>query len=65
MSSKVTVHDTGNGHFFLRVEIEPRLCGVVRFETAAIYSKPEADFRAVMLSCDVGFDRDELPTHKP
>lgn len=39
------------------------MTATICFESDHNYSKREADFRAVMLSCDHGFEREELPTH--
>jgi hypothetical protein len=62
-TSLITVHKNDNGKYFLRLHLASRLSGIFRFESEHAYSKPEADFRAVMLSSDFGFHRDELPTH--
>jgi len=61
-SPKITVHKGEKNHF-LRVHFDAGIGGVLRFESEEAYTKPEADFRAVMLSSRYGFDRDELPTH--
>jgi len=37
----------------------------MRFETGEEFTKPEADYRAMMLSSTYGWERDELPTHAP
>jgi hypothetical protein len=59
---KITVHKGEKNHF-LRVHLDAEPSGMLRFESEHAYTKPEADFRAVMLSSRYGFDRDELPTH--
>lgn len=60
---KVTVHIDDAGRHFLRLHATCRLAGTIRFESEHAYTKPEADFRAIMLSADIGCERDELPTH--
>jgi hypothetical protein len=50
-------------HYFLRLFVSSPGTGVVEFHTADEFSKREADYRTVVLSAQLGFDRDELPTH--
>ena len=38
-------------------------CGYVTFESLHVYTKREADYRAMALSSQFGLDCDELPTH--
>ena len=59
---KITVHGSGCQHY-LRVHLAAGKGGLVRFESEKSYTKAEADYRAVMLSSNYGFQRDELPTH--
>ena len=62
MTTKVKVHGSGGQHF-LRMHLDTGKGGIMRFESEHAYTKPEADFRAMMLSVNYGFERDELPTH--
>ena len=47
----------------LRIHLESSDGEMIRFDTGLEFSKREADYRAVMLSKNYGFERDELPTH--
>ncbi len=62
MSAKITVHEV-NGAYFLRLWMHDRSAGLLCMETARIFSKSEADYRAIIFSGRHGFDRDDLPTH--
>lgn len=53
----------GRHNHFLRIYIGNERYGTICFTTAEEFSKHEADYRAVVLSTDYGFDCDELPTH--
>ena len=68
MLKKITVVNAGKPRpgpdkFLLRLHLDTARAGTIRFETLPIYSKPEADARAFLLSMRHGLDRDELPTH--
>lgn len=54
----------GQEKYFLRIALKPRLCETLYFDIYPSLSKAEADFRATMLACDYGFEREELPTNE-
>lgn len=62
MNPKITVHGSEKRHF-LRVHFSAGAGGILRFESERTYTKAEADYRAIMLSSEHGFERDALPTH--
>lgn len=55
--------DRGERKYFLRLHLSPETCPMIRFETRSEFTKPEADYRAMMLSAKYGYRCDELPTH--
>lgn len=64
MSDKYPIQVCFDGkNYFLRLHFQAYNLGVMRFESEHAYSKREADARAVGLSVEHGFDREELPTH--
>lgn len=51
-----------NDRYSLRIHLQTRNGEVIRFETQPEFSKPEADYRAILVSAAYGFTRDELPS---
>lgn len=52
-----------NKHF-LRLFVRTRDGEILMFNTNEEFTKPEADYRAMGLSTNHGWKRDELPTHE-
>ncbi len=52
----------GDKNYFLRIHFFTDKSGTIRMETGEEFSKREADYCAVILAADNGWDRDELPT---
>lgn len=59
----MVVRDDNDGGYRLRIHLDAERGGTVMFQTAAEFSKPEADYRATILSSNYGLKRDELPTY--
>jgi hypothetical protein len=60
---KVLVCSADGKNFLLRLHFEAADGEMIRFDTGQEFSKREADYRAVMLSKNYGFECDALPTH--
>ena len=63
MNPRIQVVQHPSGKYLLRIHLSTRMTETLRFDSEPAFTKREADFRAMMLACDRGFDRDELPTH--
>ena len=63
MTRRIIVVAGQNGKFRLRIYLGLDDMAREVFETGDVFTKREADFRAVMFSSHFGLDRDELPTH--
>lgn len=61
--NSIQVVDNEDGKFFLRIYLHSPQTGAICFCTNPEFTKSEADFRAVLLSSDCGFRRDQLPNH--
>lgn len=51
------------GRYRLRIWISADNYGCVMFDSAAEFTRTEADFRAVSISSQIGLDRDYLTVH--
>lgn len=60
--TKILVCKGENG-YFLRIHLSADKGGCIRFNTEEEFTKREADYRAMILSSNYGFELDELPSY--